>query len=423
MYCCVHSTMCSIVYSYKSIRTFYDFNPKGILFMKSIHLQQLFEQLSTDPDLSDNQLLFNEDGTANKKTLYSVLSKYGVTKNMIQQLIDSRTTDVLVSNDGVSLTRIECTTINNYVIQWISTYLKDGVILGPLSRWNGDNPPLVDTLEMYTGYSGRWVTPSEPIAGFMNDNLSSLFPVATCTNVFCGMSCGYDRLNLGWILENDNGTYRNCLTSASTMFTNVKKTVSDQHISINDMGLLMDDIATFGSKTYTVPIKGNKLVCFEQNELKDATASYIFDTVGMFDIADDISAAGLVSESAITIIGTTAYLLLKFTDNSSAIVTIDVGTEQYQIHTNNISSLVANSSKLTAEFISDNRVLLYNDDAGNVIDCVNLDDGSVEWSFTYPEFYGSDSDNRLHAMSYDPIQNYLYLVVYRTMIRYKCPVT
>ena len=233
--------------------------------MKSIHLQQLFEQLATDLNLSDNHLFFNLDGSVNKKELYKQLQYLGVTKELLATAIDARETDTLENAHDITLTNIEHTTIGDLFLNWINPLIVSNTICLPTTAWNPAVLPPLNTFSYYDGVTSSWIDVGQDV--YIEDSTAiadnspwGVNKLRASSASVTGMTCTYGKIDVSVVAEVDVG--------GSMLTRNVILTLDasgnlEQHIIQPTLPMppidTICDIARVGANLYSLNYANTKL--------------------------------------------------------------------------------------------------------------------------------------------------------------------
>ena len=370
--------------------------------MKSLQLRQLFEVIKNDTDLSDNKLFFNNDGTVNKEELYCVLLQYGVTRQMLDAAIDRAAMDTLVTEDGISITNLNVTTVGDVVVEWFSTYIYDNTIVTMENRWHADEPP-AGQCEYFNMANKAWMPILDNNKLPHHNTLDHLYP-----NVYTrGLSCTYGKIDVG-IVEycgNHDG-----FDQYTTGILSLNPDGSINNVLMKDgyTPLLrpMHDITRYGNRIFTMT--SEEQMIFEAN-VSPLASSFVPDTTFLLDKQP--------IRSTMSIFGNEIYGAIV--DNTSMIefMKYNILTGEYQTLSRSKTNKHIGTNLLAGGFITPTRVIMFRKGDDSLI-CHDHDSLSVLWDIPTPKAHKVHKDDRITGISYDPVYNYLYVLSSRTLVRY-----
>lgn len=380
--------------------------------MKSIHLKHLVERLDNDPDLSNNKLFFNADGTVNIDELYAVLEQYGVTKDMILSSMHDHRTVPLTNNYLDPISKIDMATIGDYDLKWINGIIKNNTLVESVERWNANNPPTDP--EYFDTLTHTWVPMSGDIPRYKR--IDKLIPDTDVYKI-TGLSCSYGKIDIAFLkLETVNmmDFYGSAILTLNKDGSINFYDVSDYTLPLGQPSVIMD-LARFGSTVYYFGFVQTWMEMF--NGLIDSHT--VVNDLNFNDIDQDAA----VTDCALTVIG---YILMAMVITSND----NVRVFAYDLIRNSIQYVLPddmpnqdrylNVPNLALEFITEAVCVYFNQDT-DAIECRNLgSDDTLNWSIPTPKVETKGASKRISGISYDPINGYLYMTTSNTLVRYLC---
>lgn len=401
--------------------------------MQSIHLQHLFEKLWTDPNLSNNKLFFNPDGTVNKGMLFTYLQKYGITYDDLNAAIDARDTEFLSNASGTALSTLDKTTVGDIVVTWLSDTIYDGALSKPgIGGWAGETLPVLDSYLDPASVVWRPITGDIPPGNTIIEAEIGdvLFIVGICCT--CGkLDINVERRNMNIAIS--TGPWSGPVTP-----------IYNGILTLNPDGSIYKKLeyATDSVYTYAIPtvtFLDGRCMFYDIARLGSAIYTQIPTEPGLYKIPDrltpdnntllansNIDTQWVWPSSAITIIGQYIYRVVQI-DEDGGVHKINVykydlinKTQQLLAEDLPISNLQISHRILAAEVLSDS-VLVYYNNSDDTIVCYDYVNKTQLWSIPSPKVSGGAEAFRVTGMSYDIVQNYLYVATGDTVVRYTCP--
>ena len=373
--------------------------------MKSLCLARVYDTLISDPNLSDNKLFFNYDGTVNVDELCEALKPYGITRSELLQAIDDYTIDVLTNENGNILAATNRVAVNNLFIEWLSLQVDDNAVISTENNWDASAAP-AGIFEYYDPTNKVWIGTDPSVA--IPSGLDIQF--ATPIDSISGLSCVYGRMDFGFtqdvidtVMKTKNG-----IITIDTDGTFVDNLLSLPYIKDNNY--FIQDVARHGNDVYYFISGSSHLYKVKANGTLDELSH---ESVAAFSLPD----INIIIKGVLSNINGTLYGIAIDDTSRFSMFKYNIISESLDVLPNTLSPVLMAASTLTAEFISDDSIIMFDPDTDS-ISKYGLDDAVAEWSIPTPKVAGEDSFNRISGISYDPVHNYLYMVTSKTLVRY-----
>ena len=394
--------------------------------MKSVHLKHTFEHIVSTINLEDTALFFNKDGTVNLPTLYKKLKEYGITKDVLEQAINQRDTTILLNKYDIPIATVEETTIGDMVVKWLSMGIHDNAILEFSDRWSADNPPVVDTYLDPTTIVWRELSGDIP----SGNNLRNLIEGDAIS--VRGLSCTYGKIDVSAVRAGYNQIptyvdgdgvqhYYNMAITQNALLTLYPSGKVDRYsveipMHTSPMSTIID-VARFGAVLYGFAYATTKLFKIS-GPWDGGKQGFGYMTEDPNFSYPEIS--GVVSptilDTGMTVIANKLYVALNIDNNKIVIMGYDILNNDVYLLPNGDDYPLSKIYGL--EFISENRFIYFNK-TNHTIRCEDIDTTNMVWEIPAPKYNGNEYD--ITGISYDPINNYLYMVTNNALVRYTCP--